>query len=80
MTARCSQKATFSRGGEGRRKARREAGLTLLFVAHGRELPVCVLGAQTIVMGQFIIYVETTKTFAIKNVFIGGCHYVMQAV
>ncbi len=67
-----SHKQTFSFGGERRRKAPREAGLTLLFDAHGRECPVCVLGAHTIVMGQFIIYVEPTNAFAIMNVFIGG--------
>ena len=47
-------------------------GLTFLFLAHCRELPVCVLGAQIIVMGQFIIYIEPTNAFAIMNVFIGG--------
>ncbi len=53
--------ATSNCGGEGRRKARREAGLALLFVAHGRGCSVCVLGAHFIVMRQFIIYVEPTN-------------------
>ncbi len=71
--------ATSNCGGEGRRKARREAGLAHLFVAHGLGCSVCVLGAHFIVMRQFIIYVEPTNTFAITNVFIGGvgaCHRV----